>query len=74
MLAIVVFIAATVLAVYLYRRFAERSLGPPSRALLPGADSPLDRAIGAMTGDPETSPLRRFLSWFLGRLPIESQL
>ena len=45
MLAIVVFIAATValasvLADYLYGRFAERSLGPPSRALLPGADSP----------------------------------
>lgn len=41
-------VGASVLAVYSYGQFAERSLGPPSYALPPGDTTPLDLGVAAL--------------------------
>jgi cardiolipin synthase C len=47
-LAAVLFAAASVGALWSYGRFARKARGAPSDAIPPGADAPLDRAIGAL--------------------------
>ncbi len=49
-IALVVFVAASLLSLYAYGRFAEGARGPEVQALPLAMDTPIDRAVAPLTG------------------------